>query len=183
MRGRLLLPNPHTSNVLLNACLNVKRATAADCPQRGQKLPAYTVWQFRHSWFSAERGAIPTPLRCHATKREKMAQARLHALEAAKAALLNIIRKSKFSPNPKRSVIFFECSFKTKRSKKDLHTTQTIKPEIRAKKLYSGLCQKLFNRQYNSIQTMFKQHCYKCFHPAFYITLYLYIWQHNSCVR
>lgn len=29
---------------------------------------------------------------------------------------------------------FFECSFKTKRSKKDLHTTQTIKPEIRAKK-------------------------------------------------
>lgn len=28
---------------------------------------------------------------------------------------------------------FFECSFKTKRSKKDLHTTQTIKPEIRAK--------------------------------------------------
>ena len=78
---------------------------------------------------------------------------------------------------------FFECSFKTKRSKKDLHTTQTIKPEIRAKKLYSGLCQKLFNRQYNCIQTMFKQHCYKCFHPAFYITLYLYIWQHNSCVR
>ena len=28
---------------------------------------------------------------------------------------------------------FFECSFKTKRTKKDLRTTQTIKPEIRAK--------------------------------------------------
>lgn len=28
---------------------------------------------------------------------------------------------------------FFECSFKTKRTKKDLRTTQTTKPEIRAK--------------------------------------------------
>ena len=28
---------------------------------------------------------------------------------------------------------FFECSFKTKRSKKDLHATRTTEPEIRAK--------------------------------------------------
>ena len=54
---------------------------------------------------------------------------------------------------------FFKCSFKTKRTKKDLRTTQTIKPEIRAKiTLFRvWLCQAQFNRQYNSIQMMFKQ--------------------------
>lgn len=44
-----------------------------------------------------------------------------------------IIRKSKFSPNPKRSVHFSSVHSKRNVQKKDLRTTQTIKPEIRAK--------------------------------------------------
>lgn len=70
-----------------------------------------------------------------------------------------IIRKSKFSPNPKRSVIFSSVHSKRNVQKKDLRTTQTIKPEIRAKitLFRAWLCQAQFNRQYNSIQMMFKQ--------------------------
>lgn len=45
----------------------------------------------------------------------------------------DIIRKSKFSPNPKRSVHFSSVHSKRNVQKKDLRTTQTIKPEIRAK--------------------------------------------------
>lgn len=72
---------------------------------------------------------------------------------------LDIIRKSKFSPNPKRSVHFSSVHSKRNVQKKDLRTTQTIKPEIRAKitLFRAWLCQAQFNRQYNSIQMMFKQ--------------------------
>ena len=71
----------------------------------------------------------------------------------------SIIRKSKFSPNPKRSVRFSSVHSKRNVQKKDLRTTQTIKPEIRAKitLFRAWLCQAQFNRQYNSIQMMFKQ--------------------------
>ena len=71
MRGRLRLPSPHTSKVLLSAWRNVKRATAADCPQRGQKLPVNAVPQLRHSFFSADSGCASTLFRCHALRRDR----------------------------------------------------------------------------------------------------------------
>ena len=82
VRGRLRLPSPHTSKVLLNAWRNVKRDTEADCPQRGQKLPVKAVRQFRHTWLSAESGCGVTPLRCHAAKREAWARTIRHAAKA-----------------------------------------------------------------------------------------------------
>lgn len=45
----------------------------------------------------------------------------------------SIIRKSKFSPNSKRSVHFSRVHSKRNVQKKDLHATRTTKPEIRAK--------------------------------------------------
>lgn len=67
---------------------------------------------------------------------DKPINKQLHLITGFIASIVKptfIIRKSKFSPNPKRSVHFSSVHSKRNVQKKDLRTTQTIKPEIRAK--------------------------------------------------